>query len=238
VTTPADLPFERAASSERPRQLRRVVIEEDQRRKLEHARAVAGFDEDADPHAHDQATFRLISERRHLDTLDGAEVVVPLIDQWKYWAKMNDWDSRNRVLQDLIAKFRRRETSEAELTFLIVVCRPTWRAVARKLHNYGGVETDANADGRTQQNAARRAIDLDRQELDQVVQSALLNAFENCPRPFPGRFFLWLKETLAWRALEHVQADLRERGQADDQIGAVLDDVLQERPTNMRGTRG
>ena len=41
--------------------IRRVVIEERQRKTLEHVRPSTGYAEDLDPHAHDQATFRLIN---------------------------------------------------------------------------------------------------------------------------------------------------------------------------------
>jgi hypothetical protein len=60
-----------------PRRLRRVVIEGRQRQTLEHVRLSTGYAEDVDPHAHDRATFRLINQRKELDALREAELVVP-----------------------------------------------------------------------------------------------------------------------------------------------------------------
>jgi hypothetical protein len=61
----------------------------------------------------------------------------------------------------------------------------------------GGVELDPQADGRHHGEAARRANELDRHELDHLVQLGLFDAFYTCPRPMPRRFFPWLKATLA-----------------------------------------
>lgn len=233
---PAELPLlpgqvEREAA--RAGRVRRVVIEEDQRRKLEHVRSRYGYESDVSPHSHSEATFRLINERKDLDELPGASFVVPALDDWKFWTKMNDWDSRNRDLESLIGKVRRREANDEELQFLIVVCSPTWRAVARSLRRYGGVDLDPQAEGRFRREEAARVNELDRQELDQVVQHALMDALYACPRPFPKRFFRWLKATLAHRALDHVRGDISEFDTVlphDQGIKDVLDDLLIQEP--------
>jgi hypothetical protein len=143
--------------------LRRVVIEEDQRRKIEHLRLRHGYDADVNPHSHGQETFRLINERKDLDRLPGADFVVPALDDWKYWTKMSDWDSRNRTLETLIGKLRRREATDAEMQFLIIVCGPAWRAVTRSLRRYGGIDVDPRAEGRHRREEAVRVNELDRQ---------------------------------------------------------------------------
>src|SRR5215211_6140151 len=66
------------------RHLRRVRIEEDQERKIEHARVRAGYADDIPLGAHDDQTFRLINQRKQLDELAGAELVVPELDRWKF----------------------------------------------------------------------------------------------------------------------------------------------------------
>jgi RNA polymerase sigma factor (sigma-70 family) len=212
------------------RRLRRVVIEERQAKTLEHVRSSLGYADEADPHGHDHNTFRLINRRKELDRLPGADFVVPGLDDWKHWTKMNDWDSRNRLLEQLIDKLRRREASPGEMQLLLVVCRPTWAAVAASLRRYGGVDlADDRADGRFRREEARRVNELDRAELDQVVQHALLDALRSCPRPFPRRFFPWLKEVLAYRALDHVRAELGEHDTTlpeDTEIKDVLDSML------------
>lgn len=209
--------------------VRRVVIEERQRRTLEQVRLSTGYAEDVDPHAHDGATFRLINQRKELDGLPGAAIVVPALDDWKYWTKMNDWDSRNRLLEQLTDKMRRREASPAEIQLLVVLCRPAWQAVAMSLRRYGGVDLDPGAAGVHQREEVRRVNELDRSELDQVIQNALMDMLRDCPRPFPRRFFPWLKNVLAHRALDHVRGEITENATHlayDWGIKSVLDELL------------
>ncbi len=113
--------------------MRRVVIEERQELAIDHARESRGYASDVGLNSHDQATFRLINQRKDLEGLSGADYVVPALDEWKHWTKMGDWDSRNRLLENLIGKVRRREATSAEVQLLVVVCRPTWAKVARSL---------------------------------------------------------------------------------------------------------
>src|SRR5687768_4701111 len=150
------------------RTLRRVIIEERQEKVVEHARLRSGFAEDVSRHAHDRATFRLIVQRKELDDLTGAEYIVPALDEWKHWTKMGDWDSRNQLLERLIGKMRRHEATQAEVGFLIVVCRPAWAGVARDLRRYGGLDSDPNAEGVARREEAARVNELDRSELDQI----------------------------------------------------------------------
>lgn len=209
--------------------LRRVVIEEHQRNVLERVRLRHGYAEDLDPHAHDRDTFRLINQRKDLDELPEAAVVVPALDEWKHWTKMNDWESRNRKLEELIGRLRRKEATPAEVQVLVTVCRPVWAGVAASLRRYGGVDADPGAVGIHQRDGVARANELDREELDAVIQSALMEALASCPRPFPRAFFPWLKKTLSHRALDYVLADLTEHDSRlphDDGIRAVLDRVL------------
>jgi hypothetical protein len=91
------------------RRLRRVVIEERQRKTLEQVRDSLGYAPEVDPNAHDQPTFRLINQRMQLDQLPHADYVVPALDDWKHWTAMGDWESRNRILEELTGKLRRRE---------------------------------------------------------------------------------------------------------------------------------
>jgi RNA polymerase sigma factor (sigma-70 family) len=230
-TAPGESPL-RETEDSRARRIRRVVIEEDQRRKIEHAALRGGYADDVSPDSHGQETFRLINERKELDALPEAEHVIPMLDNWKYWTKMNDWDSRNSLLEDLIAKLRRHEASPAELQLLVIVCGPAWRAVRRSLRRYGGVDIDPRAEGRFRREEAKRVNELDREELDQVVRHGLLDALYGCPRPLPRRFFPWLKNALAHRALDHVRGEIAQhesRLPGDAEIAAFLDRKLAER---------
>lgn len=201
-------PGAREQEAAKVRRVRRVRIEEHQQRVVEHLRGSLGYAADLDPRDHDRATFELINQRKQLDELPHADHVVPALDEWKHWTKMNDWDSRNRLLEQLTGKLRRKEASACEIQLLVIVCRPTWAAVAASLRGSAGLDgTDStpHAFGREE---LRRVEQLDRSELDQVIQNALLDALCSCPRPFPRRFFPWLKEVLAYRALEHLHEEL------------------------------
>ncbi len=192
------------------RRVRRVRIEEHQGRVLEHLRGSLGYAADLDPHAHDRATFELINQRRELDELPHADYVVPALDEWKHWTKMDDWDSRNRLLEQLTGKLRRREASAGEIQLLVIVCRPTWAKVAASLRlgvGIDGTDSTPHSFGREE---VRRVERLDRAELDQLIRHALLDALCSCPRPFPRRFFPWLRNVLSYRALDHLREDFRE----------------------------
>lgn len=209
--------------------MRRVVIEERQQKTLDHVRASTGYSDDVSPHAHNPTTFRLINQRKELDKLAEADYVVPALEQWKYWSKMNDWDSRNDLLEQLLAKLRRREASPGEIQVLVVVCRPTWAHVAGSLRRYGGVALDAGRGGPHRREEARRVNELDRAELDQVIQHALLDSLLHCPRPMPRRFFPWLKSVLLYRALDYVRQELTENDTVlpvDAGIREVVEAVL------------
>jgi hypothetical protein len=113
--------------SVRPK-LRRVVIEEEldhpnrqrrlreanQKRVLDWARQASGYGADLDPHAYSPATFRMINERKLLDEIQEADTVVPLLDNWNYWTKVDDWPSRNQVLEELTTKARKRTASRRD----------------------------------------------------------------------------------------------------------------------------
>ncbi len=123
---------------------------------------------------------------------------------------MSDWDARNRKLEDLLSKLRRKEITDPEMHFLVIVCRPAWLAVTSNLRRYGGADLDPRADGMRFREEASRVNMLDRGELDEVVQRALLDALWMCPRPFLRRFFPWLRNVLAYRALDHIRMELGE----------------------------
>ena len=48
--------------------LRRVIIEERRQKTLDHVRSSAGYGDDVSPHAHSAQTFRLINQRKELDS--------------------------------------------------------------------------------------------------------------------------------------------------------------------------
>jgi RNA polymerase sigma factor (sigma-70 family) len=147
---------------------------------------------------------------------------------------MNDWDQRNALVERLTDRMRRKEATPAEVEILLVICRPVWMATIRGLWRYGGVEVDSRADGVHRREEAKRVAELDRDHLSQVVQEALLDALGHCPRPFPSRFFRWLKVVLAHRALDYIRGDLTEHTTLmpeDRGIADLLDAVFADEQT-------
>jgi RNA polymerase sigma factor (sigma-70 family) len=101
--------------------------------------------------------------------------------------------------------------------------------VVLSLRRYGGLDLDPGAAGVQQREEARRVNELDRSELDQVIQNALMDVLRDRPRPFPRRFFPWLKNVLAHRALDHVYGEITESRQHlpyDEGIQYVLHSLL------------
>lgn len=229
---------EASPSTNRSSHLRRVVIddgrpqsgtlEDRQRKTIEHARLSRGYADDVDLNAHDQATFRLINMRKALDGLPGAEYIVPKLDDWKHWVKMNDWDSRNKLLEELVSKLRRHEASPAEIQFLVVICRPTWLWVKHSLRRADSAFVDDGEIGARLREETRRVNELDRSELDMLVQHALFDALLDC-RPFPRRFYPWLRRTLTFRVLDRARNTLfddRWLLPEDLEMKDLLDEIL------------
>ncbi|MGH2892852.1 MAG: sigma factor-like helix-turn-helix DNA-binding protein [Solirubrobacteraceae bacterium] len=210
--------------------VRRVLIEERQQKAVEHARGAAGYNDDVSSHAHDAATFRLINQRKVLDRLWNADHVIPALDQWKHWTKMNDWDSRMRYMEQLVTKLRRRTASSAEIQVLVTLCRGVTVKIAKRLREIDG-DFVIDSKGREREEAIR-IRDLDRAQIDQVMQHALIDALSHCPSPFPHFFFAWLEKVLAFRALDHIRVELAEPGSGltfDGGIQTVVDEILGDR---------
>jgi RNA polymerase sigma factor (sigma-70 family) len=224
--------------------LRRVVIEEEldhpnrqrrlregaQQRALDFARQSGGYASDLDEQAYDPATFRMINERKRLDEIDEADSVVPLLDDWNHWTKMDDWPSRNQLLEQLTTKARKRTATRAEIVFLLAVCKPMIVRVARSLRYARG---RGDAPSAASNRVEARLIDrMDREEFDHIAQAVMLDAFYVCPQPFPRRFFSWLESYLSHRALEQVRGELSERDDAVElgELDRVLADVVSARP--------
>ena len=92
------------------------------------------------------------NQRKELDKLPDADYVIPALDQWKHWSKINDWDSRNQSLEGLITKLRRRQASSGEIQTLVTLCRPIVRRMARTLRQTGGdVLIDTQGDHQRQE---------------------------------------------------------------------------------------
>ena len=155
-----------------------------------------------------------------------AETVMPSLENWKYWTRINDWDSRNAMMEELVGKLRRREATESQVALIIVICGPTWNGVAKALRRAcAGFEYDVSTEVRQREEVSRVAR-LDRDVLDQLIVEAMLKALASRPAPLPRLFFPWLKETLAHRALDFIAEEVR----GDEEIVALIDELLDGRP--------
>lgn len=206
--------------------LRRVVIEERQEQLIDRVRTQAGLAEDMSLHAHNRETWRLRNQKCALDDLPHAATVMPSLEDWKYWSKINDWDSRTAMLEELIGRLRRREATEGEVALLVVICGPTWNGVAKALRRAcAGHDVDLSF-GVRQREELDRVERVDRDALDQMLVETMLSELATCPTPLPRYFFPWLKETLSHRALDYLAQEIGR----DDAVAEFIDEVLAERP--------
>ncbi len=129
----------------------------------------------------------MINERKMLDKLEEAETVVPLLEHWNYWTKVDDWPSRNNLLEQLTTKARKRAASRGEILFLLVICKPMILKVARSFRvARGHADLPSAAANRPE---ARLIERIAHDEFEELAQTVLLDAFYVCPQPFPRRFF-------------------------------------------------
>ncbi len=206
--------------------LRRVLIDERQEQLIERVRTQVGVADDVSPHAHNRETWRMRNQRCALDMLPHSETVMPALENWKYWSRIKDWDSRNAMMEDLVGKLRRREATEGEVALVIVICGPVWNGVAKALRRAcAGYDIDISFEVRQREEVAR-VQRLDRDLLDHLIVDALLRSLASSPSPLPHYFFGWLKEALSHRALDYIAEEVGR----DDDLAEFIDEVLDGRP--------
>jgi RNA polymerase sigma factor (sigma-70 family) len=126
--------------------------------------------------------------------------------------KMMGYEEKQRFLEPLIIAAQREPAdNEHLLIFLMLVFEPVRRTVSKAFMDArsgldGGLK-DVNWGNRAEAGMIQH---VERQQLFDVTREAALEALFRFPTPPPNRLFPWLRETIAYRALDKLRGDLPE----------------------------
>lgn len=162
--------------------------------------------------AHDRQTAALIRRMVALERLPHGEAVSRLVGEWDWMEKMMGYEEKQRFLEPLIiAAQREPAANEHLLIFLMLVFEPVRRTVSKAfIDARSGLDAglkDVNWGNRAEAGMIQH---VERQQLFDVTREAALEALFRFPTPPPNRLFPWLRETIAYRALDKLRGDLPE----------------------------
>ena len=159
---------------------------------------------------HDAQTKALIAQQDRLYRLPHGISLIERLSHWRYMDKMRGPEEKQRYIEPLIEAVRHDPVeNEHLLVFLLVVFEAVRRSVSKAFVSARGGLTvpDSNFANRAE---ARMIREIDKQTLYDVSREAAIEAIFRYPSPAPDRFFPWLRETIAHRALDKLHGDLPE----------------------------
>jgi RNA polymerase sigma factor (sigma-70 family) len=162
---------------------------------------------------HDAETKVLIRQYEEMSRLPHGEVVVDLLNEWRWIDSMGAPDQKQQFLEPLIAAVRQDPTAnESKLVLLLIVCEPVRRSVSRGFVEVrGGLDSQPDAEASWHRRPEARMLrEMAAQDLYDVTRVAALEALFRYPVPAPHAFFPWLRETIAHRTLDHLRGELPE----------------------------
>jgi DNA-directed RNA polymerase specialized sigma24 family protein len=161
---------------------------------------------------HDAQTQALIRRLAELERLPHGEPVSKLLEHWHYLDAMKSPEEKQRWLEPMIATVRREPAkSEHLVIFLMLVFEPVRRSVGKAFQDASVGLTPQQRDlSWANREVARMIRHAERERLYDVTREAALEAVFRYPAKPPARFFLWLRETIAQRALDKLRAELPE----------------------------
>jgi DNA-directed RNA polymerase specialized sigma24 family protein len=162
--------------------------------------------------AHDAQTRALIRQLEQLERLPCGGEVNALLEDWHWLDSMGTPEAKQQFLEPKIAAVRQDPHANKHLLiFLALVFEPVRRSVSKAFVDVqGGLRPQPRDLSWGNREEARRIQEIDRQSLFDVTREAALEAIFRYPTPAPPKFFPWLRETIAHRALDHLKADLAE----------------------------
>jgi DNA-directed RNA polymerase specialized sigma24 family protein len=161
---------------------------------------------------HDAQTRALIRRLQELERLPHGEEVSALLDKWQWVDRMNTAEQKQRFLEPMIQAARRDPASnEHLLIFLMLVFEPVRRSVSKAFVSaHFGMSPQARDVNWANREEARLIHVVERERLYDVTREAALEAVFRYPSDPPERFFPWLRETIAHRALDQLRGELPE----------------------------
>ncbi len=161
---------------------------------------------------HDAQTTALIRRMEELERLSHGPEVHALLEKWHWIDRMNTAEEKQRFLEPIIETVRRDpEANEYQLIFLMLAFEPVRRSVSKAFVSaHYGLAPQARDVNWANRQEARMIRQIEREQLYDVTREAALEAVFRYPTSAPPRFFLWLRETIAHRALDKLHGDLPE----------------------------
>lgn len=168
--------------------------------------------------AYGPQTAALMRRQAELERLPHGHRVSQLVEEWHVTDRMKTPEEKQRFLEPLIEAVRRDpEANEHLVIFLMLAFEPVRRSVSK---DFVAVQTglrpeprDVNWGNREEAHMIRY---IERERLFDVTREAALEAVFRYPSPSPDKFFPWLRETIAHRALDKLRGELPEA----DTVGA------------------
>jgi len=161
---------------------------------------------------HDRQTAALIRRMEELARLPHGERVGELLEEWQWLDKMQGPDAKQRFLEPLIRRSQHDPGAHEDLVvFLMLVFEPVRRGVSKTFISVRSGVAPAPKDVTWANRQEAQVIHrIERESLYDVTREAALEALFRYPSKSPDRFFLWLRETIAHRALDKLIAELPE----------------------------
>jgi DNA-directed RNA polymerase specialized sigma24 family protein len=161
---------------------------------------------------HDAQTRVLIRRMQELERLPHGERVSELLEEWHWIDRMNTAEQKQRFLEPIIETVRRDpDGNEHLLIFLLLAFEPVRRSVSKAFVSaHFGMSPQARDVNWANRQEARLIHLVERERLYDVTREAALEAVFRYPSDPPKRFFLWLRETIAHRALDQLRGELPE----------------------------
>jgi len=195
---------------------------------------------------HDAQTRALIRRLGELERLPHGAAIGEMLSDWNWMERMRGADEKQQFLEPVIETVRREPGAhEAQLIFLMLVFEPVRRGVSKALGRArSGLEPELRDMSWTNRQEARMIAHVERERLYDITREAALEAVFRYPAPSPPRLFLWLRETIAHRSLDHLTGELphvETSGLLADEAAAIQNALAgftaAEQPT-MRERRG
>jgi DNA-directed RNA polymerase specialized sigma24 family protein len=161
---------------------------------------------------HDAQTRALIEQHARLERLPHGSTLSRRLETWRWMDAMKGPEDKQAYIEPLIEAVRRDPVAHEDLfVFLMVVFEPARRGVSKGFMQLRAGLTPAVRDANWANRAEARMIrEIDKQQLYDVTRAGAIEAVHRYPSPGPDRFFPWLRETIAYRALDHLRAELPE----------------------------
>ncbi len=157
-------------------------------------------------------TAALIARYKQMARLPHGETLVTRLEDWKWLDAMQGPADKQRFLEPLIAAIQRDPVQhEDKLIFLLIVCEPIRRSVSKDFMAVrAGLAPSVSDVNWANRSEAKHIAHIEREQLWDVTRIGLLEALYRYPQSGPRKFFPWLRNAIAHRALDHLSAELPE----------------------------